>query len=58
MSDRLELPDELASLIEKREQEERREAERRTESQAVPAEDDRRTGLDRRSQQRRGDDQP
>ncbi|MEO1497075.1 MAG: hypothetical protein AAFV43_07995 [Planctomycetota bacterium] len=62
MSNRLELPDDLNSLIEKRDGDERRHAERRGEDTPQPAAeptaeaDERRGGDDRRDSPRRSDD--
>ena len=56
MPNRLNLPADLASLIEKRENEERRQAERRTETDAAANEVEQRSGQDRRSETRRDDD--
>lgn len=56
MSDPLELPEDLSILIEKRDQEERRQGERRTETNANPAFKERRSGEDRRTETRRQDD--
>ncbi len=62
MPNRLELPEELASLIEKREQEDRRQKDRRTEATATDStlEKDQRSASDRRdaSQDRRSDNSP
>ena len=56
MSNRLELPDELNSLIEKRESEDRREAERRAAESPVASDEERRTSSDRRQADRRSDE--